>query len=50
MYYNLRSIEKFNFSYEIRTMFKTLFAVCGKDYSADDEGEKKFAMSLKEWR
>ena len=46
MYYNLKSIEKFNFLREIGTMFKTLFAVCGKDYTADDEGEKKFAESV----
>lgn len=34
MYYNLKSIEKFNFLREIGTMFKTLFAVCGKDYNS----------------
>lgn len=38
MKWNLRSIEKFSFFGEIATMFRTVFAVLGKDYS--DEGEK----------
>lgn len=32
MKYNLRSIEKFSFIGEIATMFRTVFAVLGKDY------------------
>ena len=31
MKYNLRSIEKFSFWGDIATMFKTVFAVLGKD-------------------
>ena len=46
MYYNLKSIEKFSFLREIGTMFKTVFAVCGKDYPADTEGEEKFVKSV----
>ena len=46
MYYNLKSIKKFSFLREIGTMFKTVFAVCGKDYSADVDGEKKFAKCV----
>lgn len=33
MKYNLQSIEKFSFIGEIKTMFRTVFAVLGKDYS-----------------
>ena len=48
MYYNLRSIEKFSFWGDIKTMFNTVFAVLGKDYEADMAGEAVFAESLKE--
>lgn len=48
MYYNLKSIEKFSLLREIRTMFKTVLAVCGKNYSADVEGEKRFAEKIKD--
>lgn len=43
MYYNLRSIEKFSFWGDITTMFKTVFAVLGKEYQADEKGEAEFA-------
>lgn len=33
MKYNLRAIEKFSFLGEIATMFRTVFAVLGKEYS-----------------
>ncbi len=46
MYYNLKSIEKFSFWDEIGTMFKTVFAVLGKDYEADAAGEAEFAASI----
>ncbi len=46
MYYNLRSIEKFSFWGDIGTMFKTVFAVLGKDYEADAAGESEFATSV----
>ncbi len=35
MYYNLRSIEKFSFLREIATMFRTVLAVLGKEYSEE---------------
>lgn len=35
MYYNLKSIEKFSFFKDIRTMFRTVFAVLGKEYKGD---------------
>lgn len=33
MYYNLRAIEQFNFWREMRTMVRTVFVVCGKEYT-----------------
>ena len=47
MYYNLRSIEKFSFWGDIGTMFKTVFAVLGKEYQADEKGEAEFAASIR---
>ena len=32
MRYNLRAIKKFSFFGDIRTMFRTVFAVLGKEY------------------
>ena len=32
MKYNLQSIKRFSFVGEIATMFRTFFAICGKDY------------------
>ncbi len=32
MYYNLKAIEEFSFFGEIKTMLRTVLAVCGKDY------------------
>jgi len=32
MYYNLKAIEEFSFLGEIKTMLRTVLAVCGKDY------------------
>ena len=37
MYYNLKSIEKYGFWTDIGTMFKTVFAVLGKEYQGDYE-------------
>ncbi len=49
MYYNLKSIEHFSFwKGVIGTMFKTVFAVLGKEYKPDKEGEEAFANELKE--
>ena len=39
MKYNLQSIKEFSFVGEIKTMFRTVFAVLGKDYS-DKEQER----------
>lgn len=46
MYYNLKSIEKFSLWSDIATMFKTVFAVLGKEYSADEKGEAEFAALI----
>lgn len=46
MYYNLKSIEGFSFWSDIGTMFKTVFAMLGKNYEADTAGEAAFAASL----
>ncbi len=35
MYYNLKEVEKFGFFRDIATMFKTVFAVLGKEYKGD---------------
>ena len=47
MYYNLKAIEEFSFWKDIGTMFKTVFAVLGKEYVGDykedlnsEKGEK----------
>ena len=37
MKYNLQSIMEFSFIGDIATMFRTVFAVMGKDYSDDKE-------------
>lgn len=42
MKYNLQSIMEFSFVGEIKTMFRTVFAVLGKDYS-DEEQESTVA-------
>ena len=47
MYYNLKSIEAFGFWKDIGTMFKTVFAVLGKEYEGDPDGEQDFADSMK---
>ena len=46
MFYNLTSIENFSFFGDIATMFKTVFAVLGKDYPSDKAGEEAFAASI----
>ena len=40
MYYNLKSIEKFSFWGEVKTMIRTVFAVLGKDYENKVETER----------
>ena len=37
MKYNLQSIKEFSFIGEIKTMFRTVFAVMGKDYSEEEQ-------------
>ena len=39
MGYNLREIKNFSFFGDIKVMFMTVFAVLGKDYSAEEEKE-----------
>ena len=39
MYYNLKSIEKFGFFADIKTMFRTAFAMLGKNYEGDYKKE-----------
>jgi lipopolysaccharide/colanic/teichoic acid biosynthesis glycosyltransferase len=41
MYYNLKSIENFSFFKDIRTMFRTVFAVLGKEYKGDYKKEEQ---------
>lgn len=41
MYYNLKSIESFGFWRDIRTMFRTVFAMLGKDYSKEENKTEK---------
>lgn len=48
MYYNLKSIEHYNFWGDMRIMFMTVFAVLGKEYVPDKAGEEAFADELKE--
>lgn len=40
MYYNLKSIENYSFWGDIRTMFMTVFAVCGKEYHDENRSKK----------
>ena len=47
MYYNLKSMEKFSFWGDVGILFKTVFAVLGKDYEADTIGEAEFAASIR---
>lgn len=44
MYYNLKSIEN---SGGYSTLFRTVFAVLGKEYKPDTEGEREFALKIK---
>ncbi len=46
MYYNLKSIEKFSFWGDIATMFKTVFAVLGKEYKSDIKGEMQYLETV----
>ena len=41
MYYNLKSIEKFSFFRDIRTMFRTVFAMLDKNYEGDYKKEEQ---------
>lgn len=40
MRFNLQSIKEFSFVGEIKTMFRTVFAVLGKDYSDEEQKNK----------
>ena len=41
MYYNLRGIEKFGFWEDIKVIFMTVFAICGKKYERETVPVKK---------
>ena len=41
MKYNLQSIKEFSFIGEIATMFRTVFAVLGKEYSEEEQESRK---------
>lgn len=47
MYYNLKEIKKFSIGNDICIMFRTIFAVLGKEYIPDKAGEEVFANGLK---
>lgn len=47
MYYNVKAIEEFSFFKDIATMFRTVFAVIGKEYPSDPAGEAAFAEKQK---
>lgn len=40
MYYNLKGIQDYSFWGDIKLMFMTVFAVCGREYKGDYEAEK----------
>ncbi len=48
MYYNLKSIENFSFFGDIKIMFMTVFAVCGKKYTGDYIPAKKIEVQGEE--
>jgi len=48
MYYNLKQIKQFSLWNDLKLMFMTVFAVLGKEYKPDKEGEKEFANKVKE--
>ncbi len=50
MYYNLKAIEKFGFWKDIGVMFKTVFAMLGKEYKGDRVGEEEFSAKMNETR
>ena len=41
MYYNLKAIKEFSLFGDLKTMFMTVFAVLGKEYKGDYDGEEK---------
>lgn len=41
MYYNLKSLEKYEFRNDIKVMLMTILAVLGKDYVGDIDGDKR---------
>ncbi len=48
MYYNLKTIKEFGFWRDIGVLFMTVFAVLGKKYERDLEGEKSLKNTEKE--
>lgn len=47
MHYNLKAIKEFGFWKDIKIMFMTVFAVLGKEYEPDKNGEAEFAAKIK---
>ncbi len=47
MYYNLKQIEQFSLWNDVKLMFMTVFAVVGKEYTPNKEGEEAFINELK---
>lgn len=48
MYYNLKQIEQFSLWNDVKLMVMTVFAVLGKEYKPNKEGEEAFVNKLKE--
>lgn len=48
MYYNLKAIERFSFWHDIKVMFMTVFAVCGKEYHGDYVKLEKVSVTNEE--
>lgn len=48
MKYNLKNIEEFSFFGDIKIMFMTVFAVCGKEYVPDNVSEEAVVNDMKE--
>lgn len=47
MYYNLKAIRNFGFWRDIRWMFRTVFAIFGKEYQSEDEPEMRMESARK---
>ena len=41
MYYNLKAVREYSFWQDIKTLFMTFFAICGKEYKGDYQPRKE---------